>query len=67
MRLNNSRKHCLSQLFHCQLKDTVPEMTAAPHSTAIAARFDLARSIATEAAALALDYFNRRETLVIET
>ena len=33
----------------------------------IEARFALARALAEEAGALALDYFNRRETLVIET
>lgn len=35
--------------------------------TAIAARFELAKSLAESAGAMALDYFNRRDTLVIET
>ncbi len=34
---------------------------------AIAARFELAKSLAESAGAMALDYFNRRDTLVIET
>ncbi|UJW77197.1 inositol monophosphatase family protein [Rhizobium sp. SL42] len=40
-------------------------MTA--HDTALEQRFALANTLAKEAGALALDYFNRRETLVIET
>jgi myo-inositol-1(or 4)-monophosphatase len=35
-------------------------------NTAVSARFELAKSMAEEAGRLALDYFNRRETLVIE-
>jgi myo-inositol-1(or 4)-monophosphatase len=37
------------------------------HDSAIEARFALAKSLAAEAGALALDYFDKRETLVIET
>jgi myo-inositol-1(or 4)-monophosphatase len=40
-------------------------MTA--HDADIEQRFALAKTLAKEAGALALDYFNRRETLVIET
>ena len=37
------------------------------NDTALAARFSLAKTLAAEAGAMALDYFNRRDTLVIET
>ncbi len=37
------------------------------NDAALAARFALAKRLATEAGAMALDYFNRRDTLVIET
>ncbi|MDI7864641.1 inositol monophosphatase family protein [Rhizobiaceae bacterium n13] len=37
------------------------------NDTALAARFALAKTLAAEAGAMALDYFNRRDTLVIET
>ena len=37
------------------------------HDTDLERRFALAKSLAEEAGALALDYFNKRETLVIET
>ncbi|RFB95525.1 inositol monophosphatase [Rhizobium leguminosarum bv. trifolii] len=37
------------------------------HDTDLERRFTLAKSLAAEAGALALDYFNKRETLVIET
>lgn len=37
------------------------------HESAIELRFSLAKTMAEKAGALALDYFNRRETLVIET
>ena len=37
------------------------------NDTALAARFALAKTLAAEAGAIALDYFNRRDTLVIET
>ncbi|WP_165222959.1 inositol monophosphatase family protein [Affinirhizobium pseudoryzae] len=37
------------------------------NDTALANRFALAKTLAAEAGAMALDYFNRRETLVIET
>lgn len=40
-------------------------MTA--NDTALAARFALAKTLAAEAGAMALDYFNRLDTLVIET
>lgn len=37
------------------------------HETELDTRFALAKAVAQEAGAMALDYFNRRETLVIET
>ena len=37
------------------------------NDTALATRFALARTLAAEAGAIALDYFNRRDTLVVET